>query len=354
MKRIAVLLALVFPLRAEVESVAHPASAFPAARTVVWTPLFQAAWDRLNGLHGGKPVKVEPPRELIARLDDFRWKPEEVMPDGRWKVWAGPATGEFLAEANAGARELTGEPQGPFRLVNRTPGTVAVFGLLDREVVFRTPFHRSGKVPVAFVAKSGGERRVRFFGVKGEGSGGFRDTVRVLAYRPSERCHALQILCRDGDDTVVLYRPPAVQDFATACRWLRSWRQAWKPGAGSSFGHDDPFLHEDDELRVPYVDLEAVRDFAPDLDSLRHHRGQELPRRIARAEQRVKFRLHERGARARAEVSLEDPFADGFRVPMHPRRFIHDGPFFVFLWRDGAEWPYFGAWIGDASSMEPW
>jgi hypothetical protein len=36
-----------------------------------------------------------------------------------------------------------------------------------------------------------------------------------------------------------------------------------------------------------------------------------------------------------------------------PRRFLYDRPFFVFLWREGAEWPYFGAWIGDESSLEP-
>ena len=36
-----------------------------------------------------------------------------------------------------------------------------------------------------------------------------------------------------------------------------------------------------------------------------------------------------------------------------PRRFVFDRPFFIFLWRDKAEWPYFGAWIGDSSALVP-
>ncbi len=357
MKRLVMFSALVLPLSAEVVSVAHPAENFPAEATVVWTPLFQAAWDRLNEYHGGKPVKVEPPNELIARLDAFAWKAQEVMPEGRWKVWAGEATEEFLAEANAGAAELTGEAQGPFRLENRLPGTVAVFGLLDREVVFRKPFYRSRRAPMSFTAGNGEKREVKFFGVRGEESEEVGTFVRVLAYRPSEKCHALQILCRGGDDTVVLFRPPGAQDFATACEWLRTWRKAWKPEPESSFRHNDRLLHEDDEVRVPYVKLEAVRDFAGELDSLRFYKGHADPWRIQRAEQRVEFELHERGARVRAEVSLEDPFGgdtDGFRIPPYPRRFAYDVPFFVFLWRDGAEWPYFGAWVGDVSAMEGW
>jgi hypothetical protein len=46
-----------------------------------------------------------------------------------------------------------------------------------------------------------------------------------------------------------------------------------------------------------------------------------------------------------------EPFAGG-PPPNVPRRFVYDRPFFLFLWRDQAEWPYFGAWIGDDSAMQ--
>jgi len=352
MKALFLLMAGILPAAAEVGAVAHPEEPLPAARTIVWTPLFQACWDALNAYHGGKPVKIEPPNARIARLDAFSWKPETVMPRGDWKTWAGPATDEFLGKVNAEAAAMSGEPEGPFRLEDGLPGTVAVFGLLDREVSFPRAFFRSRKVPLTFRAGTTATR-VAFFGVTGERSADFAESVRVLAYRPSERCHALQILCSDSDDTVVLFRPPAAMDFATACEWLRTWRKAWTKGPGRGNRHDDPHLHKLDEVRVPYLKLETVKDFTAELSSLRFYPGQDLPRRIVRAEQRVKFELHERGARVKAELSLQDEHFGGPPEPqVHPRRFRYDAPFFVFLWRDGAEWPYFGTWVGDTSAME--
>jgi hypothetical protein len=51
------------------------------------------------------------------------------------------------------------------------------------------------------------------------------------------------------------------------------------------------------------------------------------------------------------ETSSEaDPFGAPPPKPV-PRRFIYDRPFFVFLWREHAEWPYLGVWIGDASAL---
>ncbi|TAE75388.1 MAG: hypothetical protein EAZ84_09330 [Verrucomicrobia bacterium] len=335
----------------EMGAVAHPEQSLPATGTIVWTPLFQASWDALNAYHGGKPVKVDPPNALISRLDTFTWKPETVMPRGRWKTWAGPANEEFLGKANAEAAKISGEPEGPFQLEESLPGTVAVFGLLDREVSFQRAFFRSRKTPLTFHVGAA-TNQVAFFGVTGDRSADFEDSVHVLAYRPSEHCHALQILCEDSDETVVLFRPPATMDFATACRWLRTWRKAWADDPGRDLQHDDRRLHKRDEVVVPYLKLETTKDFSSELSSLRFYPGHDLPRRVARAEQRVTFELHERGARVKTEVSLEDPFGSPPEQPVHPRRFRYDVPFFVFLWRDGADWPYFGTWVGDTSAME--
>jgi len=356
MKALPLLIAATLPaVAAEIGAIAHPEDKLSSTQTVVWTPLFQASWDKLNATHGGKPLKVDPPNKLISRLDTFTWKPESVMPEDRWKVWSGPPTDEFLAEVNKEAAKITGEQEGPFRLENRSPGTVVVFGLLDRQVTFRKVLHRSRKVPMAF--RSGDTAtNVQYFGVKGELSKEFSDTIRVLAYRPSENCHALQMLCNESDDTVILFRPPTgkAMDFSTACEWIRTWRKTWTENSRKGVGHDDPTLHKRDEIQVPYVKLEAKKDFTSDLASLRFYKDQPLPRQISRAEQRVEFELHERGARARAEVSMDDPFASApAEPPVYPRRFLYDAPFFVFLWRDGAEWPYFGTWVGDTAAMKP-
>ncbi len=356
MKGLLLLLAAGLPVAAEITAVVHPEQSFAAGSTVVWTPLFQATWDKLGKYHGGKPERVEPPNELISRLDSFRLDAPTVMPDSGWQTWAGPATEEFLARVNREAGELLGNGEAPFHLTNPSPINTATFGLLDREVSFAEAFFRSTKLPLRFVAEGGAAREVRFFGVKGEKSADFTATVKVLAYRPGEKCHALQLSCRGTDETVVLYRPPGAQDFATACRWLRKWRKEWRERPQTVLKYNDVRLHRLDEVKVPYLKLEMVKDFAGELGSLRFYKGEQVPRQIARAEQRVEFELHERGARVRAKASIEDiPFADAPEPPMaYPRVFAYDAPFFVFLWRERAEWPYFGAWVGNAEAMQAW
>jgi len=342
-------LAMALPAIAEMTAVVHPEEKFDSNATVVWTPLFQASWDRLNGFYGGKPVKVEPPNELIEKLNGFEWDAAKVMPQKGWKTWAGMATSKFLEQVNREAREITGEQEDAFRLRQENPQTAAVFGLLDRELNFTRPFHRSQKEPMEFSGK-GGKQKVHFFGVRGQGSGGF--SVKVLSYLPAEKSHAVEILCSDRDETVLLYRPSGAVDFAEACHSLRTWRQQWETKK-YSVKEDDPWLHAGDDLRIPYVKLNFKVDFKDRLDALRTY-SSGTPARISRAEQEVKFSLHERGAKVQAKTSTADPFGGEPLEKPVPRVLRFDAPFFVFLWRKDAEWPYFGAWVGDASAMEKW
>jgi len=348
MRTFLTILCLIVSARAEVVTAIDPFGEMPRGKTVVWSPLFQASWDAMNKELGGKPVKVYPPNELMARLDSFEWDADKVMPVGKWKVWSGRATEDFLETVNREAAAMTGEPKGPFTLANEHPGGLAFFGLLDREVEFLSPFFKSVKLPMEF-----GEEKseVEFFGTKGDFSNQYGEAVKVLAHRPVDGSHALEVSCKGGDDKVIFYRPPAGQDFATACKWLREWRKAFEWNAELPGTWNDRLLHKNDEVRVPYVSLDLKEDFTDKLAGGRFHEKAGAPWRIARAEQVTKFKLHEKGARVRVETSMEaEPFGS-MSDDSVPRRFFYDRPFFVFLWRDGAEWPYFGAWIGDASAL---
>ncbi len=347
MRPLLILVGLATPLAAEIAVVAHPEEKFDSTQTVVWTPLFQATWDRLNSFYGGKPVKVEPPNELIEKLNRFEWDATKVMPAKGWKTWAGTATPQFLAQVNREARKLTGEKEDAFHLQQENPRAGAFFGLLERELSFSRPFPRALKEPMEFAAKAG-KQKVHFFGVRGKGGGGF--PVRVLAYLPAEKSHAVEILCSDKDETVLLYRPAGAVGFSEACHSLRTWRQEWEKKK-ITFKEDDAWLHSGDDLRIPYVKFDSTVEFKDRLDSTRTHPNR-VPARISRAEQVVKFSLYERGAKVQAKTSAEDPF--GGEPETVPRQLLYDAPFFVFLWRKDAEWPYFGAWVGDSSAMEKW
>ncbi|MCW1912426.1 hypothetical protein OJ996_02505 [Luteolibacter sp. GHJ8] len=340
---------------ADVLSVAHPDEDFATDRTVVWTPLFQAAWDRMNSDLGGVPVKVEPPNALMARLDAFKWQAGSVMPEGKWKVWSGAATPDFVAMANGEAARMTGDAQGPFSAApehpDARPGRRLVLALLDRELKFLKPLHRSTSMPLAFRGGEEREQPVKFFGVRGNLSGGFGGMVKILS-RDADS-HALEIRS-DEKESLVLYLPKERESFGAACTKLQGWRKERLKGEHGSA--TDPSLHDKDDLRIPYLDLEARADFLPALDGLRFHPGTSVPYTIVKAEQRTKFKITEKGAKVRAKVELSaDPFGEAPPPPpMTPRDFHFDRPFFVFMWREGAELPYFGTWIGDASGMEAW
>jgi hypothetical protein len=333
---------------AEMIAVAHPGENLAPNKTVVWTPLFQAAWDELHrGL--GAPVKIDPPNALMNSLDHFNWKVEAVMPRERWKVWAGAATTELIDTANAEAAQMTGEKKGPFQM-EPTPGGRIALALLDRDLVFKKSLYRSNETPLVFHSANGTTKpKVRFFGTRGTLSGGYDAVVSVLAYQAGS--HALQI-ASDKDDSAVLYLPETPMNFIEACARLREWRAKRISGAYGSA--QDPNLHEKDDVRIPLLKLENTTDFVPLLSSGRYFGKGGDPWLISKAEQRLKFTLTEKGAKLRAVVQTgADPFGEPpAPPPMIPRFFHYDRPFFVFLWRDGAEWPYFGAWIADGASME--
>lgn len=334
---------------AEIEAVAHPAEKLTHSKVVVWTPLMQAAWDELYGGFG-KPVKVVPPNPLMDLLDRFEWKAESVMPPGHWKVWSGEGTEELIKKANEEAAQMTGEATGPFTIEPRENSRIEL-GLLDRNLVFQQALHRSGEVPLTFRAADGTKSEVRFFGVRGAGSLSYREMVRILSYEAGS--HAIQIE-GDAEEAAVLYLADRPMSFGEACVRLRGWRAKELPGGyGAKL---DARLHEDDDVRIPLLTLETKTNFEQRLAGDRFYGKPDDPWRLYKAEQRVKFMLNEKGAKVRVEVELGGtgfgPASPVKPPPVIPRVFRYDRPFFVFLWRRGAEWPYFGAWVGNAEVME--
>lgn len=337
-----------FRCSAEPVAVAHPGEEFDPRATVVWTPLFQAAWDELNK-EFGKPVKIEPENKLMTRLDTFSWNAAKTMPKKGWKVWAGEATQDLVDRANAEAAEMTGE-KGPFSFSEGMPGSQLALGLLHKDAHFQKALYRAKSASLDFRgAKDEPAVKVAFFGVRGEASGGHSRTVQVQ-YR-AEGSFAVAIASKDGE-VVVCDLPESSETLEAAVKRLRTWRNS-KP-KGEWGAPDDPNLHEGDDLRIPFLRLDTSSNFAPRLQGARHFKSQPVPRRIFMARQDLVFELSEKGARFRAKVALgDDPFGEPpAPPPMIPRKLHFDRPFFVFLWREGADWPYFGAWIGDAAAME--
>jgi hypothetical protein len=95
--------------------------------------------------------------------------------------------------------------------------------------------------------------------------------MKVLAFRPVDGPHALEVSCKEADDKVIFYRPPAAQDFATACKWLRKWRKDYVVNAELPGTWGDRLLHVNDEVRVPYVSLDVTTDLSGRLQGGRFY-----------------------------------------------------------------------------------
>ena len=246
---------------------------------------------------------------------------------------------------------MSGDKEPIFDLKEKTPQNLACFGLLNRNVEFMIPFFRSRREPLLF-----GEQKepVKFFGVPSETAALYDASVRILSYRPDQKSHAVELACRGTDETVILYMPSEPQDFATACKWIKHWRDNHHGDKAKTGQWDDGQLHEDDDLRIPYLTLDVRSDYTSELGGHRHYERQPLnPWFISSARQHTKFKLHENGARVRSSAVIElTPFGTEYQRT-YARDFIYDRPFFVFMWRDAADWPYLGVWVGDTSAMSP-
>ena len=328
-----------------IDSVAHPEEPFATNQTVIWAPLFQASWDRLHENH--QLLRVEPPNALMDKLDQFKWEPETVLPKSGWKIWAGAATADFIALANKEAKAYTNQ-ETTFRAAPSPTARIAL-GVLQRRVDFVTAFYRSNVRPLPFLA-NGMPVPVQFFGVRGKLSAHFRGSVSVLNYEGHS--HALKLFGKE-DDSVILYLPPQPVSFQQASETIRTWLQAPRNGAFGAL--NDPSLHELDDVRVPYLSFNSELDFGERLHGGRFLAGEAQPWRILQALQRVDFELIETGAKVRVITQVAaEPFGGSSKEPIIvPRNFIYDRPFFLFLWRHNADWPYLGLWLGDTQAMHP-
>jgi hypothetical protein len=349
MKRSILLLPLIAGcLHAEIGIVPHPGVDCSSGQTTVWTGALQSAFDRMLGSKSSKTLdRVEPPNPLVTRMAGFSWKENAVLPKDGWFAVTGDASEKLADEANQKWQALAGEGPKPFKYNGVAGGRAAYVGM-KRDFLFRKAFSPSGESRLSW----GPEKKpVRFFGARGEAAEDYAGSVRVLAFRPSERCMALQLLAKVGDDSLVLYQPAEAQPMIEAMRWVKTWRDGWDRHEGDELGWDDKTLHQADDLRVPEISLKAHADFRDDFKGAIWFKDSKIPSEVSQAVTDMKLEVDGLGVKFESTAEMEvDPFASGGPTAV-PRKFWFDRPFFAFLWRDGAEWPYAAVWFGSSEGL---
>ncbi|WFB35084.1 hypothetical protein P3T73_13035 [Kiritimatiellota bacterium B12222] len=318
----------------------------------IWSPLFQAAWEKINACQQGRLEKVVPPNPLITKLEDFEWDEDKVMPKDGYAVYAGPATPAFAEETAATILrdfDIRVEP-------NRIPVVeqgLAAYGILLRELKFKQKFFRSENRPLNFHSSTGEVKDVSFFGTAGKYSATYSDVVQVLDHQPKSGSFMLSISTEREDETLIIYRPEKPLRFQKAFEDVKL--AILQPFNGTRGGATDGSLHRQDVVMIPYTSFEEETSFMSKLGGTLYYGDQEKPWRIVKAFQLTKFELFEAGARVHVETGIGmEPFgAPPTPRPVVPRRFICDAPFFVFLWKTDAEIPYLALWIDDFESLTP-
>lgn len=338
-------LTLSLSTRAEILAVPHPACAFDAKHTVLWSPLFQAGWDTLTATEQKEAkVRIDPPNKIMDQLDAFAWKGEEVLPAGAWAAISGPMAPSLYQRANQVSKQRWGME--PFVFPQPVNPGHAVLTTLVRRIEWKTPFDHA-EISLLSFRSHGSTQKVRFYG-----SNNARDlpTVKVLHDSEVTGSFALEALCKDSDDRVIFYMPEKHSTFGEACQTILRWkkRQGLKQEDGSLLV---PKLLEDEVIRIPHISLNHSADFSSLLQSTRRFADDAAPVSIQRAQQHIVLDfVSEPVPSTPSDNVVTDPFATA-QLPQ-PRVFDFDQPFFIFLWREKAEWPYLGVWLGDASAMQ--
>ena len=321
----------------------------PEGVTQVWSPLFQATWDKLKTVREKELQQVVPPNPLITRLEAFQWQMKDVMPQDAFGVFAGPATEEFARETAASIKQQFNLEIDPSR-VPTVPEGLAAYGILSRDLKFEKKFFRSRSNALEFQTNSGETHMVEFFGTAGSHSGNYGRYVKVLRYEPNAQSFILSIATDKEGEILIIYRPHQACSFRVAIEHVKKAMES--PLAGSSGSLENGSLHRKDVVKIPYLTVHADTDFTAQLSGGLHYAGDPMPWRVVAAFQVTRFELFESGARMHVETGVgTEPF--GEPPPVVPRFFVCDQPFFVFTWKAGADWPYFATWIDGIECLTP-
>jgi len=346
-------LAFVVLASAEATIVPHPAVECEPGRTIVWTAATQMVFDRVIGPKSKLGIeRVAPPNPLVDRMRAFKWKEEDVLPGDGWFAVVGESTDGLAKDATEKWRKLAGKDEPPFGITGDPQAGargIAGFAGILRNFEFPTAFIPSKDGRMTW---STGGNPVKYFGSSGYKSGDYGSQVRVLSFRPSKRSCALQLLAKQGDDTMILYIPEESQPMLEAIAWTRAWKAHWPEQEDSAGAWDDKRLHESDDLRIPEIELKRDADLRDSFAGLYAVKAPGTPWFVSQAKSMVSLRVDATGVKFKASASMQMvPLAAAEKQQPVPRRFWFDRPFYLFLWREKAEWPYAAVWFGNAEGL---
>lgn len=333
------------------ESVLSQSDPLPADQTRCWSPGMNFCWHQLRNNHSISIVKPDPDGK-IKELDKRRFEPKNILPKGSYFLFSGPATKETEDLINQELKSRWPADAEHVEVPEARPGSIFSFAYFNHQFRYYKRFYRSKKIGLPF--KIGGESKdVAFFGIKGESTAEY--PVKMLNYEGMGEAYALEIPGLKDEQSLVLMMDSKITNFESALKKLADLRKNYQFLPTTTNKQKYHRLHEEDDLRIPFVDFRSETDFQPQLSKvILAKAGSEMPWRIFRAREKTRFTMDELGAKVVVQADImAGPFGEPPEEPIpYPRKFYFDRPFYVSLWMSDAEAPYFIARIASYRDLE--
>lgn len=298
-----------------------------AGKSLVWCSTMQYAWNSLTQGFG-PPITVAPPGAAAG------YQASSVSTNdldaGSYVALGGFGRDGILDAIRKELAAKFGGAASPSLLpIAVAPDDLLAYAYLFKSLEFTDPFAR---VPNTFKF---GDTSVKAFGLW---NSDLIQSWSAIAAQIDVRHYASQaewtvrLKTKDPTDVlVVARRAPG----ATLAETVAAVVASMSPGTESlGFKHDDT-------LKVPLMNFDVTRDFT-ELKGLAIS-GSKGSGVITSAKQNIRLRLDEKGAILKSEAAIQTTSA---MIPREqPKYMVCDGPFIVLMMREGAEHPYFAAWI---------
>jgi hypothetical protein len=312
----------------------------PEGKNIIWCSSFQLAWEEIQKDVTAGPVQLHDGGEAAARLNAALSVAGLVEPSDSYSAAGYIEDGIKDRIKRELAQRFAGVPAPDLK---EAEDGAAAFAYLRAAVRFTTPFPNLDE-PLTFTGSDGVEKKVMGFGIPDKarfGNSKARSQVMPLysKYNPAMGGIVFVLdLCRDTTPYQVLVamlpRRPTLLATVTEIEELT----AKAPKDGLHFPAWGTLL-------VPHLRFRIHHRFA-ELEGkaiLNASRGDLI---LRRAEQRIDFRLDERGAALETDAKGE--------MPKGSEDYRCTGPFMVLLRKRGEKRPFFVLRVENDELLEPW
>lgn len=313
-----------------------------SGRNTVYCATFQLAWDGLRDQVVKGPVKLSGDAGLSEALNANHF-PRSSLSEGDYVAVAGLISDGILGRIRS--EMLQKFPATAPRLVPESRGFgIVAYAFLQKRLPFELSFDRLTK-PLS-IREGNGKTNVFSFGIQ-----------HAASHAPREKALRSQVIVSDyvnDDDFVIRLATPRgiivlakIQRNATLGETLANARARVNRPLGRAVRSE---LDIAEPIAVPLLSLFVEREYEELIGRVLQNKGfAELP--IVSAQQLIHFQLDESGAMLESEAEMS--FLDGDEPPAHPRHFVFDQPFLIYLQASPSLEPYFVMWVENPELMVP-